>query len=109
MFYFCVVFFRVVFFCVLYIVFVVFLVLYFLYFIFPCCIQIILLSETVSSEVCLEDALSDSEEAFSQYWELGLIRYLVICLCLFQNYLSVRKLDCLMLFLLLLIIFGLHK
>ena len=41
--------------------------------------------------------------------QLWLIHYLVICLCLFRNYLSVHNLKCLLLFLLLLLIFSLHK
>ena len=48
-------------------------------------------------------------KVYLRVWKLGLIHYLVICLCSIWNYLSVIKLDCLLLFLLLLIIFGLHK
>ena len=41
--------------------------------------------------------------------QLGLIHYLVICLCLFWNNLSERNLNCLLLFLPLFLIFVLHK
>ena len=41
---------------------------------------------------------------FLRVGQLGMIHYLVICLCLFQNYLSVSKLNCLLLFLLVLLI-----
>ena len=41
--------------------------------------------------------------------QLGLIHYLMICLCLFWNFLSVGKLNCLLPFLLILLILSLHK
>ena len=45
----------------------------------------------------LADFLSDSKEkVFRGVWQLGLIHYLVICLCLFRNYLSVSELNCLL-------------
>ena len=43
----------------------------------------------------------------SELSNLGLIHYHVICLCLFQNYLSVSKFNCLLLFLLLMLISNL--
>ena len=53
--------------------------------------------------------LSGNKEAsFLGVGKLGLIHYLVIFLCLFWNCLSVIKLNCLLLFLLILIILGLH-
>ena len=44
---------------------------------------------------------------FSELSNLGLIHYLVIFLCLFQNYLSVIKLNCMLLLFLLLLISNL--
>ena len=46
---------------------------------------------------------------FSWKWELVLIHQLVIFLCLFKNNLIVSKLNCLLLFLLILLIFSLYK
>ena len=71
---------------------------------FSCCIKRTSLSATSYSTIRLEDFWSESkEETFLWVEQLGLIHYLVICLCLFQKYLSVRKLNFLLLFLLLLL------
>ena len=41
--------------------------------------------------------------------KLGLIYYLVVLLCLFRNYLSLGKLNCLLIFLLFLLILSIYK
>ena len=72
------------------------------------CFKITLLSETASSDICSVDLCSDSKnKVFLRAGKLGLIRYLLVCLWLFKNYLSVSKLNCLMILLLLLIISSL--
>ena len=82
-----------------------FFVLYFL-----CCIKSTSLSATASFDLFLEDFWSDSkEESFPIVGKLRMINYLVLCLCLFRNYISVRKLNFLLIFLLLSIIFSLRK
>ena len=51
----------------------------------------------------MEEFWSDSkEDSFLWVEQIGLIHYLVICLCLFCNYLSVSKFNFLLIFLLLL-------
>ena len=107
--------FRVVFFCVvflcfifrflffvLYIFCVVFSVLYFLGYNFPCCIKIISLYATASYTICLSVVWPDSKQKISLgAGQPGLIYHLVICPCIFQNYISVSKLNFLLILLLL--------
>ena len=92
-----------------------FSVLYFLCCIFLCyiflyCIKITSLSVTNYYVICSADSFVKAlnKRGFLEVGKPELIHYLVICLCLFQNYLSVIKLNCLMLLLLILLIFGLH-
>ena len=77
---------------------------------FSCCIKSTSISAAASSAIYLVDFLSDSKEELN-YWfgQLGIICYPSICLCLFWNYLIVSRLNCLLISLLLLRIFSLHK
>ena len=88
--------------CIFY---VVFSVLYLF-----CCIKITSLSETAPSSIFWEYFGSDSkEDSFYELSNLGLMNYLVILLCLFQNHLSVSKLNFMLLFLLILLISNLLR
>ena len=78
--------------------------IFFIFIYILCCIKTISLSATVSSDICSEDFWSDSKEDFSLSWELGMIQYLMICLRLFHNYLSVIKLNFMLISFLILII-----
>ena len=84
-------------------------------YIFSCCIflcrmKITSLSETASSVLCLAAFLGHTlkKKVFLGVGKLGPIRCLVVCLCLLWNYLSVNKLNFMMFFFLLQLIFSLH-
>ena len=89
-------------------------VFYFLCYIFPCYILRDLLKSLHSLKhifllyVWKISGQTLKKIVFSELRNLVLICYLVICLCLFQNYLSVRKLNCLLLFLLILLISNIY-
>ena len=76
---------------------------------FNCCNKMTSLYVTASSAIYLKDFWSYSkEDSFLWVKQLGLIYYLLICLCLFREYMSVRKFIFQMLFLILLIISSLY-
>ena len=101
--------FRVVFLCCIFYG-VFFCVLFFRVVLFLFCIKSTSIFETPYYAIFLEMFWADSkEEIFLGVGQLGLIHYLVICLCLFRNSLSVSKLNCMMFFLLNLQIFSFHK
>ena len=86
--------------------------------IFPCCIFCVFFCVVLKALQYLRNILLVSVEKifgetikklFIGVGQLELIHYPVIFLCLFRNYLIVSKLNCLLLFLLLLLIFILHK
>ena len=85
-------------------------VVFFVFYIFRIVLKIILLSATASSGMCFELFCHTLKKTVSiSFYQLGLTRYLVICLCLFWNYVSVSNLNFLMLFLLLFLILSIHK
>ena len=85
-------------------------VLYFLCCIFPCYIFFVVLKSLHSLQQLLMLSVWNifghnlKRTVFYELSNLGLLHYLVIFLCLFKNDLSVSKLNCLLLFLLLLLI-----
>ena len=77
---------------------------------FPCCINITSLSVIASSAICLEYFCKTRNMTFFiLVVQLEMTIYIVICLCLFRNYLSESKLNCLLIFLLIYLICILHK
>ena len=77
---------------------------------FSCCIKSTSIPKIATFAICLEDIWSCSkEERFLWFGKLGIIHYPAIFLFLISNYLIVSKLNCLLIFLLLLPIFSLNK
>ena len=78
--------------------------------VFSCCIKSTSFSKTAFFGIFLEAFLSFyKEESFLWFGKQGLIKFLVICLCLISKYLSISKLNRMLIFLLILLIFSLHK
>ena len=99
-----VVFFRVIYFCA------VLFVLYFLCYIF-CVVLKAFHSMKQPLLIYVHQIFGQTlkKKVSIKVGKLGLIHYLVICPCLFQNYLSVSELNFLLLFLLFSLIYSIHN